>query len=32
VRGTIANGKVSNFQVVLKVGFRVMDPKDLQAG
>lgn len=29
VRGRIAEGKVDQFQVQLKVGFRVLDGKDL---
>jgi flavin-binding protein dodecin len=31
VRGTIKDGKVDQFQVTLKVGFRVMSPAELQA-
>ena len=29
VRGTIQDGKVHQFQVTLKVGFRVMSPSEL---
>jgi flavin-binding protein dodecin len=29
VRGTVSNGRVGQFQVTLKVGFRVMDPSEL---
>lgn len=29
VRGTIANGGVRQFQVTLKVGFRIMSPQEL---
>jgi dodecin len=29
-RGTIENGRVSQFQVTLKVGFRVMSPEELR--
>lgn len=31
IRGTIADGKVSQFQVTLKVGFRVLSPEELAA-
>lgn len=30
VRGTIRDGAVHHFQVVLKVGFRVMSPEELE--
>ena len=30
VRGVVTNGAVSEFQVVLKVGFRVMEPEELK--
>jgi len=29
IRGTIQNGDVGQFQVTLKVGFRVMSPEEL---
>lgn len=29
-RGTIADGQVTHFQVVLRVGFRVMTPDELR--
>lgn len=29
IRGTIANGDVAQFQVTVKVGFRVMSPAEL---
>lgn len=29
VRGTISNGDVGEFQVTVKVGFRVMSPEEL---
>jgi len=29
IRGTIADGEVQQFQVTLKVGFRVMSPDEL---
>jgi flavin-binding protein dodecin len=29
-RGTIQDGKVAQFQVTLKVGFRVMSPEELR--
>ena len=29
-RGTIQNGRVSQFQVTIKVGFRVMSPEELR--
>ena len=29
IRGTVANGEVGQFQVTLKVGFRVMSPEEL---
>jgi flavin-binding protein dodecin len=29
-RGTIADGRVAQFQVTLKIGFRVMSPEELQ--
>jgi dodecin len=29
-RGTIADGRVTQFQVTLKIGFRVMSPEELQ--
>ena len=32
VRGHIQDGKVAHYQVGLKVGFRVIDAKDLQQG
>ncbi len=31
IRGTIANGRVSEFQVSLKVGFRVMSEDELRS-
>lgn len=30
VRGLISDGQVSQFQVKLKVGFRILDEKDMQ--
>ena len=30
-RGTIADGKVAQFQVTIKVGFRIMSPNELTA-
>jgi flavin-binding protein dodecin len=30
-RGTIQNGSVAQFQVKLKVGFRIMSPEELRA-
>jgi flavin-binding protein dodecin len=30
-RGTIQDGKVAQFQVVLRVGFRIMSPDELRA-
>ena len=29
-RGTIQNGSVAQFQVTLKIGFRIMTPEELQ--
>ena len=29
-RGTIAEGRVAQFQVTLKIGFRVMSPEELR--
>jgi flavin-binding protein dodecin len=31
IRGLIQNGKVSQFQVYVRVGFRVMTPEELQS-
>ena len=31
IRGTIKDGEVDQFQVTLKIGFRVMSPEELQA-
>ena len=31
-RGTIADGGVAQFQVTLKIGFRVMSPAELRSG
>lgn len=31
IRGTIQDGEVGQFQVTLKVGFRVMAPEELRA-
>ncbi len=30
-RGTIVNGQVAQFQVTIKVGFRIMSPSELTA-
>jgi flavin-binding protein dodecin len=30
IRGTIQNGEVGQFQVTMKVGFRVMSPEELR--
>ena len=30
VRGTIANGQVHQFQVTLKVGFRILDEREMR--
>jgi flavin-binding protein dodecin len=32
IRGHIVDGKVAHYQVGLKVGFRVLDPQDMQQG
>jgi dodecin len=31
IRGTIKDGEVDQFQVTMKVGFRIMSPEELQA-
>jgi flavin-binding protein dodecin len=32
MRGTIADGGVAQFQVTVKIGFRVMSPEELRGG
>jgi flavin-binding protein dodecin len=31
-RGTIADGQVAQFQVTLKIGFRILTPEELRGG